>query len=177
MRLCLVKVRREGGDAALGDLRVLVLVLTDAVEVLDVAGATQQLHEILVVGDDQELEVPLSRATLDDSGRVLGSGAIRSKKCERAPRVWTHSTSACARDSILSLSRLVVGSSRARIPQLRQKVSASARRMIREANTCAHPRFRNRLWHRTRRPRNHRLVPSDQRCSAPSCPEPCRPSP
>lgn len=83
MRLCLVKVRWEGGDAALCDLRVLVLVLTDAIEVLDVAGATQQLHKILVVSDDQELEVPLSRATLDDSGRVSVSDAIRSKKCER----------------------------------------------------------------------------------------------
>ena len=33
-------------------------------------------------------------------------------------------------------SRLVVGSSRARIPQLRQKVSARARRMMRQASTC-----------------------------------------
>lgn len=45
---------------------------------LDVAGATQQLHKVLVVGDDQELEVPLSRATLDDSGRESGSAVIRS---------------------------------------------------------------------------------------------------
>lgn len=34
-----VQVGREGGDAALPDLRVLLLVLADAVEVLDVAGA------------------------------------------------------------------------------------------------------------------------------------------
>lgn len=68
-RLCSVEVRREGGDAALCDLRVLVLVLADAIEVLDVAGPAQQLHKVLVVGDDQELEVPLSGAALDDSGR------------------------------------------------------------------------------------------------------------
>lgn len=58
----------EGGDAALCDLRVLVLVLTDAVEVLDVAGPPQQLHKVLVVGDDQQLEVSLARATLNDPG-------------------------------------------------------------------------------------------------------------
>lgn len=55
-----MEVSREGGDAALGDLRVLVLVLADAVEVLDVAGAAQKLHKVLVVGDDQQLEVALS---------------------------------------------------------------------------------------------------------------------
>lgn len=61
-----VQVAGEGWDAALHDLRVLVLVLADAVEVLDVAGATQQLHKVLVVGDDQQLEVALAGATLDD---------------------------------------------------------------------------------------------------------------
>lgn len=34
---------------------------------LDVAGAAQQLHKVLVVGDDQQLEVPLAGAALDDS--------------------------------------------------------------------------------------------------------------
>lgn len=63
-----VQVGGEGGDAALGDLRVLVLVLADAVEVLDVAGPAQQLHKVLVVGDDQQLEVPLARAALYDPG-------------------------------------------------------------------------------------------------------------
>lgn len=53
-------IRGDGADAALCDLRVLVLVLTDAVEVLDVAGPPQQLHEVLVVGDDQQLEVALA---------------------------------------------------------------------------------------------------------------------
>lgn len=65
---CSVEIGREGSDAALCDLRVLVLVLTDAVEVLDVAGPSKQLHEVLVVGDDQQLEVTLAGATLDDSG-------------------------------------------------------------------------------------------------------------
>lgn len=61
-----VQVGGEGGDAALPDFRVLLLVLADAVEVLDVAGAAQQLHKVLVVGDDQQLEVALAGATLDD---------------------------------------------------------------------------------------------------------------
>lgn len=42
------------------------MVFADAVEVLDVAGATQKLHKVLVVGDDQQLEVALAGATLDD---------------------------------------------------------------------------------------------------------------
>lgn len=41
-----------------------------------------------------------------------------------------------ARLSAFGVSRFVVGSSRARIPQLRQKVSARASRMMRDANTC-----------------------------------------
>lgn len=35
---------------------------------LDVAGPPQQLHEVLVMGDDQQLEVTLERASFDDSG-------------------------------------------------------------------------------------------------------------
>lgn len=35
----------------------------------NVAGPPQELHKVLVVGDDQQLEVPLARATLNDSGR------------------------------------------------------------------------------------------------------------
>lgn len=63
-----VEIWWEGADAALCDLRVLVLVLADAVEVLDVAGPPQQLHEVLVMGDDQQLEVTLEGASFDDSG-------------------------------------------------------------------------------------------------------------
>ena len=50
--VCSVEIGREGGDAALRDLRVLVLVFTDAIEVFDVAGPTQEFHKVLVVGDD-----------------------------------------------------------------------------------------------------------------------------
>ena len=39
---------------------------------LDVAGPPQQLHEVLVVGDDQQLEVTLARATLNDPGESEG---------------------------------------------------------------------------------------------------------
>lgn len=43
---------------------------------------------------------------------------------------------ASAKLALFSASRLVVGSSSARMPQFRQKVSASAKRMIRHASTC-----------------------------------------
>eukprot|EP00955_Chlamydomonas_euryale_P024513 258345-Chlamydomonas_euryale.AAC.5 len=43
--------------------------------------------------------------------------------------------SASARLAAFSASRLVVGSSSARMPQLRQNASASASRMIRQAST------------------------------------------
>jgi len=46
--------------------------------VLDVAGAAQQLHEVLVVGDDQQLEVALARAALDDSGGGRGHEDVRT---------------------------------------------------------------------------------------------------
>lgn len=34
----------------------------------NVAGPPQQLHKVLIVGDDQQLEVTLARATLNDPG-------------------------------------------------------------------------------------------------------------
>lgn len=51
---------------------------------LDVAGPAQQLHKVLVVGDDQELEVPLSGAALDDSGR-----AFRFTECGQVYQRWS----------------------------------------------------------------------------------------
>ena len=48
----------------------------------------------------------------------------------------TYPASWLARLSIFSSSRLVVGSSKAKIPQLRQNVSARASLIINEANTC-----------------------------------------
>lgn len=76
-----VQVGGEGRDAALHDLRVLVLVFADAVEVLDVAGATQQLHKVLVVGDDQQLEVALAGATLDDPAHTHKRTQTESCEC------------------------------------------------------------------------------------------------
>lgn len=35
---------------------------------LDVAGPPKEFHKVLVVGDDQQLEVALAGAVLDDSG-------------------------------------------------------------------------------------------------------------
>lgn len=48
-------------------------------------------------------------------------------------------TRAAARLSAFGPSKFVVGSSSASIPQLRQKVSAKANLMIREARTYARP--------------------------------------
>lgn len=61
-----MQIGGEGADAALCDFRVLVLVLADAIEVFDVTGAAQQLHKVLVVRDDQQLEVALTGTTLND---------------------------------------------------------------------------------------------------------------
>lgn len=33
----------------------------------DVAGPSQQLHKVLIVSDDKQLEVTLTRTTLDDA--------------------------------------------------------------------------------------------------------------
>lgn len=55
-----MEIGGEGGDAALCDLRVLVLVLTDTVEVFNVAGPPQELHKVLIMGDDQQLKVTLA---------------------------------------------------------------------------------------------------------------------
>lgn len=65
-----MEIRGKRGDAAFCDLSVLVLVFTDAVEVLDVTGASQQLHKVLVVGDDQQLEVTLPGAAFNDSAQT-----------------------------------------------------------------------------------------------------------
>lgn len=78
-----VQVGGEGGDAALHDLRVLVLIFADAVEVLNVARATQQLHEVLVMSDDQQLEVALAGATLDDPAHTNKHKHTHThRKCE-----------------------------------------------------------------------------------------------
>lgn len=81
----LVQVGGEGGDAALPDFRVLLLVLADAVEVLDVAGAAQQLHKVLVVGDDQQLEVALPGATLDDPAHTHAESFFVFLEHDRQP--------------------------------------------------------------------------------------------
>ncbi len=43
----------------------MVLVLPDPVELLHIVGPSQELHKILVVGDNKELDVALARTTLD----------------------------------------------------------------------------------------------------------------
>ena len=75
-----MEIRREGVDAALCDFGVLVLVLVDAVKVFDVTRPPQQIHKILIVGDDQQLEVTLTRATLNDSGESKQGDIKKYKK-------------------------------------------------------------------------------------------------
>ena len=50
------------------------------------------------------------------------------------------SRKASAKLALLSASRLVVGSSSAKMPQFKQNVSASAKRMMRHASTCTSQR-------------------------------------
>ncbi len=60
-----MQVRVESVNVTLRDLWALVLVLPDPVEMLHIVGPSQELHKILVVGDNKELEVALARTTLD----------------------------------------------------------------------------------------------------------------
>lgn len=60
---------------------------------LDVAGPPQQLHKVLVVGDDQQLEVTLARATLNDSGEGEQEETNKyiqfiSNTCRCTPCMW-----------------------------------------------------------------------------------------
>lgn len=127
---------------------------------LHIVGSSQELDKILVVSDNKQLEVALARTTLDYPAKkpmahLLVSESVKwqikilfchvalavnklcflFKDCLYLCKKKTHSTSACAKDSIFSLSKLVVGSSSARIPQFRQNVSARANRIMREART------------------------------------------
>ena len=56
-------------------------------------------------------------------------------KKRREVLISKYLTKACARLSTFSISRLVVGSSKAMTPQFMQNVSARARRMMMEART------------------------------------------
>ncbi len=60
-----MQVGVESVNVTLRDLWALVLVLPDPVEMLHIVGPSQELHKILVVGDNKELEVALTRTTLD----------------------------------------------------------------------------------------------------------------
>lgn len=55
----LMNVRSQGGDTASHDLRTLVDVLLDPVELLHILRTSQELHKIFIVSDDQELKVTL----------------------------------------------------------------------------------------------------------------------
>lgn len=60
---------------------------------LDVAGAAQQLHKVLVVGDDQQLEVPLAGAALDDSA---DSERQRTDEGQQQDRLFRNRSDVCA---------------------------------------------------------------------------------
>ena len=61
-----MQVGVERGHTALCDLGALLHVLADPVEMLHIVGPPQELHKVFVVGDDEELEVALFGAALDD---------------------------------------------------------------------------------------------------------------
>lgn len=95
------------------------------------------LQEFLVMTDNDELEILLiSRSHLHDSAKyracyVTSFITISHLRCETN----TYLVSVSAKLLAFSSSRLVVGSSKASIPQSLQNVSAKASRIIIDANT------------------------------------------
>jgi hypothetical protein len=94
----------------------------------------QHFHEVSFMCDDNQLEVRLLPFGIDNSAQH-----DRILKCPQHTRsravMLTHSAMAFASPSLLSRSKFVVGSSKAKMPQLRQNDSANASRITREANT------------------------------------------
>ena len=88
-------------------------------------------QEVLVVGDDNELEVGVIPALIDDA-----VGHARERPCSprHVVRETTYSTRLAASASMFSVSSAFVGSSRARMPQFWPKESASASRMMIDAS-------------------------------------------
>ena len=88
---------------------------------------TQLPQEVLVVGDDDELEVGMVLSFIDDTNRGRQTSGMNSRRV-------THSTRLDAKASIFSVSRALVGSSNARIPQFWPNESARASRMMIDAS-------------------------------------------
>lgn len=105
----------------LGKLRICVPVVIHHIAL------TQLPQEVLVVSDDDELEVGMVLSFVDDTGHVRQTSGVSS-------RLGTHSTRLDAKASIFSVSRALVGSSNARIPQFWPNESARANRMMIEAS-------------------------------------------
>lgn len=111
---------------------------------LRVLSMPDHLSEFFVMGDDDKLKVLLPFPVLHYSvhgaqilpkNKLTGKLKNHSKMNQCKELRLAYRTSAAARLSAFGPSRFVVGSSRAKIPQLRQKVSANASLMISEART------------------------------------------
>lgn len=109
------------------------------VEVIRNVRSSQILDKLFIVCNDNQLEVGLCVATgLNDTT----SPVKRHTFCGREYHPYFDRF--CAKLSIFSLSRFVVGSSKASTPHWMQNVSANARRMIIEVST---------FWPALQRPR------------------------
>ena len=96
--------------------------------IVDYISLAQLPQEVLVVSDDDKLEVGVILAFIDNTGHHRQTWGV-------APVLQgTYSTRLAAKASIFSVSRALVGSSSARIPQFWPKESARASRMMIEAN-------------------------------------------
>lgn len=135
-----------------------------------------QLHKFFIVSNDNQLEIALltprlNNATIHQMFFNLKSNLIstwkqfqtissihkypepkmNSERIQHEFSTWIFNlkyywTRALAKLSTLCRSKLVVGSSRAKIPQFRQKVSARANRITNEANTFCPALTRVRIF-------------------------------
>ena len=114
----------------------LLLILGDSVILLSKLPLTDKLSKPLIMGDYNKLEVLLAFPTLHYSmAHTRDSVNGKAPNNNKSPCLKVYLNRAAARLSAFGPSRLVVGSSRANMPQFRQNVSASASLIIREAST------------------------------------------
>lgn len=118
----------------------LLFILGDSIVLLSKLPLTNKMGKSLVMSDYNQLEVLLpfpgfhysEREIYDPLKTTLPDGKLVTV---RYRCLKEYLNSAPARLSAFGPSRFVVGSSKANMPQFRQKVSASANLIIREART------------------------------------------
>lgn len=117
----------------------LLVIFRDSIISFCMLPLTNKLSESLIVSNDYQLKIFLAFSILHDSGKM---GRIRvnlqifsSERLSSNFMNFSYLRRAAAKLSAFGPSKFVVGSSSASIPQLRQKVSANANRIISEART------------------------------------------